>query len=410
MLGERIRKLRKQKKMTLEQLAGSELTKGMLSLIENSKAKPSMESLQYIARQLEVETSDLLGETSTEELRALLDQAETLFNEEFEQNRDMYKQLITLIEPYLSKLSQGYESARLLDIYSRSLFHEKKSGWKELVERVSTMYDQMNLTARRSSIGIFKALEKFNEHCYSDSLSRFLNERKQIEEKHAFIDPMTRLDFDYYEAVLYFAVGNAEAATSVMENALAFSKEQRIFHKIDDLYRLATAHSMMSKDLKMTEYYLNKLKQYGEFADDTKPLFFYKLFKLMSLIFEQHKYGLALELINEYMEDQSLMEEFGPWLYIEKGKALYGLGKYQEAIEAIEKVEMPTYLHHPFDLVIFYIKDAYKALAHLALGNHTEALRTAKHAISLFEPMPDSPFKQFSRDAYTKIIETQRKT
>ena len=38
MLGERIRTLRKQRKMTLEALAGERLTKGMLSQIENNKA------------------------------------------------------------------------------------------------------------------------------------------------------------------------------------------------------------------------------------------------------------------------------------------------------------------------------------------------------------------------------------
>ena len=59
MLGERIRKLRKQKKLTLEELAGSGLTKGMLSLIENNKANPSMESLAYIAQRLEVDVSQL---------------------------------------------------------------------------------------------------------------------------------------------------------------------------------------------------------------------------------------------------------------------------------------------------------------------------------------------------------------
>lgn len=39
-LGARIRKLRKEKKLTLEALAGDRLTKGMLSQIENEKAKP----------------------------------------------------------------------------------------------------------------------------------------------------------------------------------------------------------------------------------------------------------------------------------------------------------------------------------------------------------------------------------
>ncbi len=79
-LGERIRKLRKQQKLTLEALAGNELTKGMLSLIENNKANPSMESLSYIAERLGVEVSELLEEVSTQELREVLEQAEKLYN------------------------------------------------------------------------------------------------------------------------------------------------------------------------------------------------------------------------------------------------------------------------------------------------------------------------------------------
>ena len=83
-LGERIRKLRKQQKFTLEALAGSELTKGMLSLIENNKANPSMESLTYIAKRLGVEVSELLEEVSSRELREVLAQVEKLYYTEFD--------------------------------------------------------------------------------------------------------------------------------------------------------------------------------------------------------------------------------------------------------------------------------------------------------------------------------------
>ena len=61
-LGERIRKLRKEKGLTLQALAGAELSKGMLSLIENNKANPSMESLAYIAERLGVDRNELLEE------------------------------------------------------------------------------------------------------------------------------------------------------------------------------------------------------------------------------------------------------------------------------------------------------------------------------------------------------------
>ena len=124
-LGERIRKLRKQKKLTLEVLAGKELTKGMLSLIENNKANPSMESLTYIAERLKVEVTELLEEVSSLELREVLEEAEKLYNTDFDQLTDEYNRLITLVEPYIDKLTQGYESARLLEMYSRCLYREE---------------------------------------------------------------------------------------------------------------------------------------------------------------------------------------------------------------------------------------------------------------------------------------------
>lgn len=56
-LGEKIKTLRKEKKLTQTELAGPELTKSMLSQIENGKATPSMKTLQYIAEKLGCETS-----------------------------------------------------------------------------------------------------------------------------------------------------------------------------------------------------------------------------------------------------------------------------------------------------------------------------------------------------------------
>src|SRR5690606_1229585 len=132
---------------------------------------------------------------------------------------------------------------RLLDIYSRSLHYEKNSEWQDVADRAASMYDQMNLTANRASIGTLRALDKFNEHKYSESLKLFLDERSKVGANHAFIDPLTRLELDYYEAILYFAVGNSEEAIRVMENAITFSKEKRIFHRIDDLYRHAAAQA-----------------------------------------------------------------------------------------------------------------------------------------------------------------------
>jgi transcriptional regulator with XRE-family HTH domain len=402
MLGERIRKLRKQKKMTLEALAGSELTKGMLSLIENNKANPSMESLSYIAEQLEVELSDLLEVISTQELGELLEEAENIYNNQTEKKDDKHKKLIKLIEPHVNHFSQGYQAARLLELYSYSLAHENNPGWQDVSDKAAQMFDQMNITANRATIGIFQAQRQFINHEYTKALEVFLIERKNIESNHPFIDPMTKLNLDYHEAVLYFAVGDSESATNVMENALHFSKEKRIFYLIDDLYRLAAGQAMMSQNEIKRKYYTKKLKQYGEFADHRQSIMFCKLLDIMSLISEKHEYNKALEEINQLFTQPVDKDFYEPWFNLGKGRVLYYLGRYEEALQFLNKVEIPS-IHHPFDLSIFYVMDSYKALTHLELGNGKEALLFAETAVKNFEPLFDTPFKAFSLETCFKI-------
>jgi len=123
-LGERIKKFRKEKKMTLAEVAGERLTKGMLSLIENGKAQPSMESLRYIAERIGVEVSSLLDEDHLEELRTLLFEIEKEYNNIFSpfelREKDVMNSLLQRILSVREKLhGKNYEEIRLLDLYIR---------------------------------------------------------------------------------------------------------------------------------------------------------------------------------------------------------------------------------------------------------------------------------------------------
>nr|WP_318618096.1 helix-turn-helix transcriptional regulator [Sporosarcina sp. YIM B06819] len=402
-LGERIRKLRKRQKLTLEALAGEGLTKGMLSLIENNKANPSMESLSYIAERLGVEVSELLEEVSTQELRDVLEQTEKLYNTGLIAQTDEYAQLISIVEPYAEKLTQGYEAARLLEMYSFCLYHEKVEGWQEIADRAAYIYEQMNIIPRRAAIGIFRAMVKFTEHNYQDALDILLRERSDIEANNAFIDPMTRLDFDYIEAVLYFAVGDSEAGIRVMESAFNYSKEEQVFYRIEHLYRLAAAHAMMKQNDDEYTYYLKKLTQYGEFAEDQRALFFTKFAEVHYLNSFQKDFQAALQLLEEFREKEETASEFGPFLNLEKGKSLYGVGQYEEAIPFLSQVTIAVYIHHPLDLSIFYERDAYHALCQQKLGNHVEAKRLIQIAVDNISPMPHTPYKDFIMETYNLI-------
>ncbi|MFJ5759040.1 hypothetical protein ACIQAA_07835 [Neobacillus sp. NPDC093182] len=173
---------------------------------------------------------------------------------------------------------------------------------------------------------------------------------------------------DYTEAILHFAVGNFAAATHVMENALIFSKKHRIFYRADDLYRIGAGQAMMFSDKEKRELYLRKLKQYGDFAEDILSILVHDLLIAMALIAENKEYAKAIEIIDHYLADPQEEEVVESLYRMEKGKALYGLGEFTEAIHEFKKVETPATTHHPFDLSLFYVRYSYKALCYCELG------------------------------------------
>ncbi|MBS4200677.1 helix-turn-helix transcriptional regulator [Bacillus sp. FJAT-49732] len=395
--------------MTLEGLAGNVITKGMLSLIENNKARPSIESLTYIAEQLDVDITVLLGAIPPDHFGEVLDEVENLYNIDFDQKTDEYIKIISIVEPLLDKLNQGYESARLLEITSRCLYHEGKDGWLEISDRAAHLYEQMNLSARRAEIGLFRAMVKFTEHDYAKSLEILLHERAEIETKYPYIDPMTRVDLDFHEAILHYAVGDPESATRIMESVMDFSKKHRIFYRIDDLYRVATGHALMFDNDEKRIYYLEKLKQYGEFADDKNSLLFYDLMNIEYLICKNHDYNGALEKIEYHLKNSNVTEFYEHFFILEKGKALLGLGQYEEVLHWLDKIQLPSYLHHPFDLSIFYAVDSYKARCHMELGNLEKAHTFAERAVKNISPLPATPYRDYSFETYVMVKEKIRK-
>ena len=65
-IGKKIKKLRNAKMMTQSELAGGEITRNMLSRIENEAAQPSLDTVRYLAARLNVSPSYLLAEGTDE--------------------------------------------------------------------------------------------------------------------------------------------------------------------------------------------------------------------------------------------------------------------------------------------------------------------------------------------------------
>ncbi len=402
-LGERIRSLRKQKGLTLQALAGDQLTKGMLSLIENNKANPSMESLAYIAEQLDVDRNELLESVSTQELRNLLEKIEKLYTKELlsEELLAKYKTIIEILSPYIEQLPFRYESARLLEIYSRCSYYTKQNDWDVTLKQAEEIYESLHMINQSADLHIFKAMMAFTEHRYNEALTTIQTARKVFEDRPGILDPLKKIDFDYYESILYSAIGDNENSKRLMEKAITYSKEQQLFYRIDAWYRLAAFQAMLNEDLVRKDYYISKLRLFAEFTDDEEINAVADAIEVHYLNSFAHDYQAANTLIDVNLGKHP--EETAFLFTLEKGKALYGLGQFEEALSWLKKHKLWEFLHHPYDLSVHYEKDAYMALIYLELGDNELAIRHATIAKNLIEPLPDFPHKAFVLDVYKKI-------
>ncbi|WP_394188283.1 helix-turn-helix domain-containing protein [Paenisporosarcina quisquiliarum] len=400
-IGSRIRQLRKQQKYTLEALAGNQLTKGMLSLIENGKAQPSMESLSYIAQRLGVESSELMEDVSQTEKRNLLEQVEKLYNVYPTELKDEYTQIIELIHPVVEKLSLSYESARLLDIYSRCSYNEKRSDWEKYYHQAMNYYEQLHLHNQRASLALFKGMIQFITHDYGEALNVVLQEHASID---APLDAMTTIDYLYVESILFSAVGDYEKARTKMQEALLFSKEQRTFYRMDDLYRLACFQAIINENEEDRIYYLLKVRQYGEFAENKDATAIAELLEAHYYNSFSHDYENALKSIENFLKENKDDSSDNHYL-LEKGKALYGLGQIENALALLSQYKVPKYLHHPYDLSMSYEVHTYLALCHDHLGDSEKALNEAKTAYDLIIDLPETPYKKFIMNTYLSLTD-----
>ncbi|AQQ52125.1 helix-turn-helix domain-containing protein [Planococcus lenghuensis] len=407
-LGGRIRKLRKAKGLTLQALAGEGLSKGMLSLIENGKAKPSMESLTYIVESLGIEVNELLEEIPSAALRELLQQAERLYQTplgELEQRQENHLKVRRLIEPLLGSLPLRYESARLLELYSRALYYLQTDAWEQSLAQAESMYEELHLINHVADIQLFRVMRFFHNRQYAQALTMIQEAWQALTEQGMVLDPLKQLDFTYCEAVLYFAVDDFEQAVSKMNEAIAFAKEKRIFYRIEDLYRLASMSAMLRGEVTDKDLYIRKLRQYAEFADHAETALFADIIEAHYLNTFAGQYAAAAELLDRHLGSVGDLD--GSFLFLEKGKALYGLGHPEEALSWFKDYEMYEHLHHPFDLAIHYEREVYMALIHEQADELESARELAEIAHENFKPLPDSPYKRFAEDIWKRLTMNQ---
>lgn len=402
-LGERIRQLRKERKMTLLEVAGKQLSKGMLSLIENGRANPSMESLAHIADQLGVDVYVLLEERSSQEVKRLLQEIEDrIENAEIESSfldlKEQYKKIYQdLKSVYEQKLPNTYETGRLFELGGRCLISTAEvAEGKRLVGKSVQIFESLSLFNHALKAKIRFVYQELAAGQYEDASKMLYALLDEYQQKITVIDTVVQIELDYLELIILFGVGEYEKAKKVLDRLLSFSKRKRVFHLMDDIYRVAAFQALLNKNSEDFNRFILKSQQFALFTDNKETFGF-------SLIIEAHYHN---ELTSDFDHALVLLEKLdnlganiGPemdgYYYLEKGKALYGKRQIDEALAQFAQFNLPITAWHPFDLAMLYTVDAYRARCLFEKGRNEEARQFAKKAAEKVAELLHTPYHTF---------------
>ncbi|EEM60623.1 MULTISPECIES: helix-turn-helix domain-containing protein [Bacillus cereus group] len=392
-LGEKIKALRKEKKLTQTELAGSELTKSMLSQIENGKATPSMKTLQYIAEKLGCETSFLLEEDD-DEIVELIQKMEQLIKNKCD---EVYETLLPIVQ---KELPSTLNTARLYKQFITAAAVMNDYNIEYYVETAVSIFEKYTLYRESTETKLLFYYMLFKQKKYKECLQMIATIRDEYKAKNLEMDLITHIQLYLKEAIILLAYGNYEKCEKVILDALAFSKKHQVYYKTDEFYRILSYQKIITTDKEQYLYYIKKSEQFAIFTEDTLSAANIDILKAYYYNTVTNEYTIALEHLEQFREklkNDPIFQDDGLY-YLEKGKSLYGLKRYKEALETLKHATIPDYMNHPLDQSWVLTAGSYRALCYIELQDKKSALTEAKEAVQAIDSYPDSIFTSFIKE------------
>ena len=386
-VGEKIKKLRKELNLTQTELAGKEMTKSMLSQIENNISNPSIKTLQYIADKLNKPISYFLEDENNDNKTTI--QANEKSKQELDESVKHISELIDSykIEEAKKELEELIDANTIIksvkargDIFfklgSALIECNNIQGGKKYINLSIEAFTEGNFYIEAAKAYVELAKGFYREFNYKECLS-ICKIAFELYYKNINTDPLFEIELYYYKILLLSAIGDVKNATKSIEIAINLSTKTSIYYKTDELYRLNAIFNFMMGNKDEYTRNIEKALQFAQFTEDKKCLG--KIHTVMAMVaLEDNDAEKALKL-NE--NSKYYAEKDWYVYYLIAGRAYYILNKYELAYENIIKVDFPAYETHKFDYLNMWYSKVYEGLILNKLGRQTEAVEAIKFGI-----------------------------
>lgn len=401
-LGGRIKELRKELKMTQTDLAGSEMTKSMLSQIENSLATPSMKNLQYLAARLGKPVSYFLEDDTyqpslpVDKIREELKEITALINNsklnealsKFQAMEEMY---------HFDHNSKLY--ADFLQKYGVCLIDLNKSeeGEQKILQAVD-IYKNKYLFVDASRAFIRLQQIHWNNFDYHKCID-ILEKAQEIYNNSINKDYAFEIEVLYLKSILLGGLDMVEDGAEAAEQALMISKQTNIYYRSDELYKTLAIMNVFLDKTADFDSQMEKARHFAIFAEK------YDNLASIEAVCGMYRnltgdYPKAIEYLDLALQYSDVISDFA---HSEKSKSYYFLGQYQAALDLIRLIKYPKYIPFKYDYLHIWSSKTYEGLCLSKLGRPQEAVAAIKQGIEKMEVVNNSKTLAFAYKSLSEV-------
>ncbi|MDF2473411.1 MAG: helix-turn-helix family protein [Anaerocolumna sp.] len=405
-LGNKIKRLRKELKMTQTELAGKEMTKSMISQIENNTAMPSMKNLQHLAEKLGKSPSYFLDNTleysniMIDEIRNNMKKAANLF----EQRK--YEESFHILDEIGKNYNIDRESRLYADYLSKygecciELNRLKES--EEKLNEAITIYKNHYLYIDAAKTYLLLIGVPWNEFNYVRCLE-ILEEANKVYDYSINQDYSFEIESLYLRAIINAGLDNLVESMKATEEALEISKRTKIYYRSDELYKIMAVFNAFMDNFEHFDEYLMKAMQFATFTENQITLS-----SIESIIGKfKNQSGDPGEAIVHLQKSLQISDITAPHTYSELAKSYYMLGDYYKAIDSVKQIVYPIFTPFKYDYLMIWSAKIYEGLSLMNLGSYFEGIEALKYGIEKMEVIKESKTLAL---AYRSLSEVYSKT
>ncbi|AWE07129.1 hypothetical protein DCE79_06785 [Lysinibacillus sp. 2017] len=405
-LGEKIKKRRKDMKLTLKQLAGTDFSYSLLSQIENDKANPSMETLHKLAKKLEIPISDLLNPVVTIDYKSLLSTCEKNLFRYYDRDPQIDQEIIKSIEEVLDHLTYShYEEVRLIEIYCMCSYYVTEEIHIEFFEKVLHYYQQTGALNQFFKTKLFIINANFSVKNYDECSNQIDYLLGRIEKEEYLIEKPVILRCYYTKSLIAGAKGNYLEAMDFIERCFDLAESTSLYSQHSAYLQYAVMLTIQLDDNLKARKYIEKFRNYVQFTENMYETAHFQY----SYYHVENRFNADAQLaaeINDFIIEFPKTTDctLSPIYNHELAYAHWKNRNYQLVIDALKDYEVPSYINHPLDRAACIEALAIRAYCLDKLGNREKGVELIVQQYQLLNDYPDSTYKNSVTKIYRELL------